>query len=109
MERVKREIWGEGGRGEGKRERERIIKVGGLGNLEPFLSKSHFRLPSQFPIIRLSTYVLPSHLKKRFDNTSFKYCFGVSKAGYCDICLNRPRKVKGMKLIQMIQRFEVTA
>ena len=84
------------------------MKVGVLGNLERFLSKSHFRLPSQFPIIRLYTHVLPSHTKKRFDNTSFKYCFGVSKAGYCDSYLNRPRKVKGMKSIQIIQRFEGT-
>jgi hypothetical protein len=86
VEGEKREIWGRG-------ERKRIIKVGGLGSLERFLSKSYFRLPSQFPIIRLHTYVLPSHPKKQFDNTSFKYCFGVSKAGYWDIYL-RARKVE---------------
>lgn len=28
--------------------------------------------------------------KKQLDNTSFRYCFGVWKAGYCDIYLNRP-------------------
>lgn len=63
----------------------------GTGKPRTFPLSSHLWLPSQFPIIRLYVYILPSHPNKQFNHTSFKYCFGVSKAGYCDIYLDRPK------------------